>query len=252
MYRYYIGIALGCSLLGYGDETNVLMRALSRPEEADVAMDGSSISEVAPGETFETALSFAVSTYDIILRRWGDTNTFPCFHVTLVFLHHVSQFPAAMTHIEKSYPWKLTAVMLNFLLQSTNSLELRIDSEEFPGPQKNQPPRPLPEDHALNGLIFAQDYFPSSWFIDDKTDDDEKSIEFASMMDDRRERILWLGRRLATSGKWLIWHDESRQFSVPEKYNVELANVPAPGDIAEQVPLETKREDGEETLADAP
>ncbi|KAF4963374.1 hypothetical protein FSARC_8624, partial [Fusarium sarcochroum] len=39
---YFIGISTGCSLLGYGAESNVLMRAMSRkPEESDVAMDGS-------------------------------------------------------------------------------------------------------------------------------------------------------------------------------------------------------------------
>ncbi|KAJ4241531.1 hypothetical protein NW757_012230 [Fusarium falciforme] len=46
---YYIGIALGRSLLGYGSESNVLMRASSKNrDETDLAMEGSSISEAGP------------------------------------------------------------------------------------------------------------------------------------------------------------------------------------------------------------
>lgn len=217
---YHIGIALACSLLGYGYETNVLMQAIARPEETDVPMSGNSVPEVTPDEKFEQALDFSARSYTIILSRWGDLNTLPCVHVTMVFLHHMSRIPAAMVHIEGKFPWKLTALMLNTLLQGES--EMRIDQETFPGPQKNQQPRPLPEDHALNGLLYAQEYFPSNWFSDEKTDDDERYLEFASMMDDRRERILWLGRRLANLTRWLTWDEAQRKFGVAEKWDVEL------------------------------
>ncbi|RMI89612.1 hypothetical protein CDV36_016652, partial [Fusarium kuroshium] len=53
---YHIGISLGCCLLGYGAESNVLMRALSqKPEEIDVA------AEANPDETFKQALGYRIA-----------------------------------------------------------------------------------------------------------------------------------------------------------------------------------------------
>ncbi|KAF4978766.1 hypothetical protein FZEAL_4911 [Fusarium zealandicum] len=222
---YYIGISLGCSLLGYGTDSNVLMRATSKkPDETDVAMGGSTISEAVPDETFGLALAFAVRIIETALRRWGDTNTLPFIHTTLVFINHLSRFPGAISHIEKAYPWKLTALMLNSLLVSCrHGYEVHTG---FRCPEKDDLPRPLPEDFAMRGLIYAEDYHPSDWFKNDKIDEDEKYFELPSMVEERKDRVLSLGCKIATPGTWLIWNEDSRQFSVPEKYNVELEDVP--------------------------
>ncbi|KAI9172344.1 SMG-like protein 1 [Paramyrothecium foliicola] len=220
---YFIGIAIGCLLLEYGTDSNVLMRAMSqRPDETDVTMDNSTITEQGPGETFTKALSFSMKIYEIVIRRWGDVNTFPYLHTTFVFLAHMASYPAAMAHLEKEFPWKLTAVMLNFLMQSCEATS-RIESPDFPRPPKNEIPRPLPEDYAMRGLIYAEEYFPNDWWLNnDKIDEDEKYFELASMVGDRRERILWLGRKIARCGKWLIWKDEERKFDVVSEYDVQL------------------------------
>ncbi|KAI0968481.1 hypothetical protein F4678DRAFT_464548 [Xylaria arbuscula] len=65
----------------------------------------------------------------------------------------------------------------------------------FPG-ESNDPPGPVPEDFALEGLIFVDQYYPWHWFANDKIDDDEKYFEMASMTDIRKERILWPQDRL--------------------------------------------------------
>ncbi|KPM35382.1 hypothetical protein AK830_g11185 [Neonectria ditissima] len=222
---YFIGIALGCSLLGYGAESNVLMRAMSqRPDETDVAMDGSSILEAPPSDTFSKSLSFAVRTYEIVICRWGDTNILPFIHTTLVFINHMTSYPAAMSYLEGEYPWKFTAVMLNYLI-TTCGFEPRMDGE-FPGPQKDEAPRPLPEDYAMRGLTYAEDYHPKGWFINEKIDEDEKYFELASMVDERKERILYLGHKIAAKGKWLTFDADTRLFSVTSKYEVELDEVP--------------------------
>ncbi|KAF5025707.1 hypothetical protein F66182_2212 [Fusarium sp. NRRL 66182] len=217
---YYIGISLGCSLLGYGAESNVLMRAMSKkPEETDVAMDGSTISETSPDETFNTALAFAVRTIETVVRRWGDTNTLPFLHTILVFMSHMTRYPAAISHLEKAYPWKLTCLMLNSLLVSCEP-GYEVQSH-FRLPEKEQLPRPLPEDFAMRGLLYSEDYFPNEWFQNEKIDEDEKYFELASMSEERKDRILSLGCKIATSGTWLLWDEQTRQFSVPEKYEVE-------------------------------
>jgi len=214
-----------CSLLGYGAESNVLMRAISKkPEETDVPMDGSTIPENTPDETFNLALTFAIDTIEIVLRRWGDTNTLPFLHTILVFMNYMTQYPAAISHLEEKYPWKLTSLMLNSLLGSQEpGNEVK---SQFHLWQDDQHPRPLPEDFALRGLLYSEDYFPNDWFQNDKIDEDEKYFELPSMSEKRKDRILSLGCKIATSGSWLIWNDDTCKFTVPDKYDVQLDNIP--------------------------
>jgi hypothetical protein len=64
--------------------------------------------------------------------------------------------------------------------------------------------RPFPEDFALRGLLWTEDYFPTEWFTNEKIDEEEKYHERASMTAQRKERILWLAVRIAR-----ITHDHS-------------------------------------------
>ncbi|KAH7316711.1 hypothetical protein B0I35DRAFT_451624 [Stachybotrys elegans] len=222
---YYMAISLGCLQLEYGSESNVLMKAMSlRLEEGDVAMKEDATSESDEEKTFREAQIFANHTYSIIIRRWGDMNTLPFLHATLAFMHHMTAFPAAMAYLEADFHWKLTAVMLNFLKKSCK-FQPRMDGTEFPGP-KNELPRPLPEDYAMRGLVYTQEYFPANWFDNDKIEEDERYFELPSMVDERQERILWLGRQIARPGKWLTWDAESGEFGVNSDYDVELEEAP--------------------------
>ncbi|CEI40966.1 unnamed protein product [Fusarium venenatum] len=222
---YYIGISLACSLLGYGAESNVLMRALSKkPEETDIPMDGSIISEASPDETFGLALQFAVETISVVLFRWGDTNTLPFVHTIMVFMNYMTRYPAAISHLEEKYPWKLTCFMLNSLLTSSEpGYEVK---DRFQVWEEDQHPRPLPEDFAMRGLLYSEDYFPNGWFQSDKVDEDEKYFELASMSEQRKDRILSLGCRIATSGNWLIWNEDTNKFSIPTRYDVDIPGLP--------------------------
>jgi hypothetical protein len=74
-------------------------------------------------------------------------------------------------------------------------------------------PRPLVEDFAMRGLLWADRYFPQTWFAHEISDDD-KWFEMASFMDERRMRCLWLGVRIAKHQKWIKSDAESRAFSV--------------------------------------
>lgn len=58
--------------------------------------------------------------------------------------------------------------------------------------------RPLPEDFAMRGQLFIHGDFPRTWFTDVTIDDDECTVDLASMAQSRIERILWLAFRIST------------------------------------------------------
>lgn len=96
---------------------------------------------------------------------------------------------------------------------------------------------PLFEDWSLHGLIWTEGIFPTQWssmVSVDAIEYDELMVEFASstnvqeewrMRDQResvtkirKERILWLGRKLALCGKWITYHEETQTFTVSPEY----------------------------------
>ncbi|KDN65893.1 hypothetical protein CSUB01_11167, partial [Colletotrichum sublineola] len=214
---YFIAIALGCAMLEYGSESNSVMMAIktSCTDDVDVQMGEPETSVTS--QRFLDALDFAARTHDIVFRRFADSNVNPYLHVTLSFLYHMSHFPTAMGYIETRMPWKHISFMLSALLRGCASVD-RINLEDFPRPN-NGTPRPLPEDFAQRGLLWVDGYYPHDWFAS-KLDDDEKYFEVASMTEEREERCLWLGCRLASWGNWLIYDKFARRFRVPPQYNI--------------------------------
>ncbi|KAK3312484.1 hypothetical protein B0H66DRAFT_525552 [Apodospora peruviana] len=222
---YYIGLANCCAIVGYGSEGNPIYNAIKQvraDEPQDQFMMGSEITPTVPEELAE-ALSLANRTHDVVLRRFGDLNILPYLHVTLAFVYHLSYYPEALAYLAPEFPWKLTALMLNTLLGTIQNYS-RIESIRFPEFEKGKGelPRPLPEDYAMRGLLWVDMYFPSDWFSNDKIDDDEKYFEAASMSEERKERVLYLGCRIAARGKWLRYDSESHQFSVSAQYDIEM------------------------------
>lgn len=116
-------------------------------------------------------------------------------HTMLVFLDHMTRYPDAIEHLEDEIPWKLTAMMVNFPLSSSRLQPYG----EFPGL------RPLPEDIAMRGLLYVEHYFLESWFKMGEIDEEIESFELDSVSDDRKKRILYLGYKIASFGKWLTW-----------------------------------------------
>lgn len=217
---------MSCLLLGYGDKSSVLMQAFSIPsgddDDENEEPPSNDADAIALSESkFESAISFAEMTYDIVIRRWNDKNTLPFLHTILAFYFAMSKRPEAMELVEDGFPWKLASLRLNYLLK-TCEFPPRIDTTDFPGPEKKEPPHPLPEDYAMYGLIYTLTYFPQGWFNNDKIEADEKYFERPSTMLKRCERILWIARMLARQEKWLLWDEGTEMFSVTEKYDVEI------------------------------
>jgi hypothetical protein len=289
-----MGIANICAVTGYGDEHNPIAAALKafsrlrpsntagtdaqdhQPTQQETTASETTSSKTTPATAPNTkqlpdALRLLAGTYDIVCRRFGDPNILPFLHVSLVFVHHLTFCPDAMAHVAPHFPWKLTAFMLNTLLNGSSSaaaasaapnvsmqspaagLARLLESQQFPGSgsgsgkevkeeevkkegggekEKSTPAipvarrrRPLPDDFAMQGFPWVEKYFPDGWFVtEDRIDDDEKYFELASMVEERRERVVWLGCRIAEreGGRWLRFDKEAKQFAVNPAYEVEL------------------------------
>ncbi|KAK1465247.1 hypothetical protein CTAM01_17058, partial [Colletotrichum tamarilloi] len=108
---YHISIVLNCALLEYGSESNPIMRIIKqgRGDEGDMAVsDTPNFDErqTVPTQRLNDALEFISRAHRAVFGLTGDEMAYPYLHVTLVFLHHMSQFPDAMAYIEEKMPWK--------------------------------------------------------------------------------------------------------------------------------------------------
>ncbi|KAK7962569.1 uncharacterized protein PG986_003394 [Apiospora aurea] len=221
---YFIAISNCCALLSWGKNSFIYQTIRpKRPKESVEEFNTREIpdpSEQRNAKRLEETRHLVEGTFSKVFPRFSDPNILPFLHSTLVFYRFMISYPSAMELLEATFPWKMVSMLLNSLLPSCRGHE-RIQSNEFPRPVK-QLPRPLPEDFALRGLLWAEKYYPSDWFSNDKVDDDEKYFEVASMTDERKERVLWLGVSIARHGKWLLYDDELRQFSVPSRFEQEI------------------------------
>lgn len=197
---------------------NVLMTAILPESDRDTFMENTTEDKPTPSDAFNEASEFAEECDAIISRRYGDPNVLPYLNVRLSFMKFIAGNEAAIAYIEQMFPWTLVASMLNSLSINFQNFT-RIESEEFPRPSD----RPLPEDWSLRGLLWTDKLFPSDWYTSDNVDDDEKTFELASMTEQRKERVLWLGYHLALKGKWLTYDKESKQFNVTPGFQKEYS-----------------------------
>ncbi len=85
---------------------------------------------------------------------------------------------------------------------------------------------------VLELLPHRLPYFPNTWFTASKIDDDEKYVELGSKMEERKERILWLGRHIARAGKWLTYNAAVHQFDMATVSEIEpIPPVPEGADL---------------------
>lgn len=96
----------------------------------------------------------------------------------------------------------------------------RIESDAFP----RLSDRPFPEDWSLRGFLWTTDLFPDIWFGSgsELSDDDEKLFELLSMVEYRRERVLWLGWKIASYGRWLKYDSTSKTFKATPEFSMKL------------------------------
>ncbi|KAI9743392.1 MAG: hypothetical protein M1818_003239 [Claussenomyces sp. TS43310] len=215
---YYFSISDCQALIGYSSSNNQLMRALSGSRSSDLT--GTEKRDVVVADSaldvrvFEMSLTLFNLTASIILDRPTDPNVLSFVHCTLVFVYYISEFSAAFAIIETGFPWQLLATLLNSLL-NTHKDYARIESENIPTPAKDDF-RPFPEDFAMRGLFWTQNYYPKAWF-DNKNIDDENQYKDEASVDSefRPERVLWLGCRLASRVDCINYTSIEHKFFIP-------------------------------------
>ncbi|KAI1821421.1 hypothetical protein F4861DRAFT_469487 [Xylaria intraflava] len=215
---YHMAIANCCALLSYGQEDNIIMQLIQTTQNNDSQGMDLEYEDLKPSKDFDDATHLAMGTHRVVFSR-SDDNVLPYTHVAMAFMYHLTRLPSALQYLEHHFPWKLLSIMLNRLLDSCSSHE-RILGDSFPREINGPPPRPLPEDFALKGLVFVDQYYPSDWFSNDKITDDEKYFEMASMADVRKERILWLSHKIAQCGRGLTYDGVTDRFGVLPEFEV--------------------------------
>ncbi|KAJ8062034.1 hypothetical protein OCU04_009814 [Sclerotinia nivalis] len=212
------------AMLGFASEENPLMKAIvsssedkavvssSKDKAVDVDMD-ESWDESSPSMiVFRHAQNLNNSALEIVLKRIGDPNVLPFIHISLVFIFRMSHFSNTMDLLAPAFPWQILVIMLNTLLKSYKTFS-RIEDCKFPLPEKDDICRPFLEDFGMRGLLWTEKYFPERWFLNEKIDEEEKYHEFPSILDQRKERILWLACRIADAGPWITFDSFKSEFS---------------------------------------
>jgi hypothetical protein len=168
--------------------------------------------------TFSFALDLLSRTTTLVLRRIGDKNVLPYTHILLSFLSSLAStqsFDSQEHQIGKTIfhamPWTLLCSFLNTLVRS-DLVNPRYESTDFIRPEKGDA-RPLPEDHLIRGQVWSQTAFPVDWFRESEVDDEERSIEHASTVRDRSERVLWLAYLLASYKQWIHYDSVTKIWS---------------------------------------
>lgn len=129
-------------------------------------------------------------TFTVALRRMGDKNVYPLVHIYLVLIRSLINVPKAFKLIEMDIQWIDLGTFLTTLARSV-IINPRKLGPKFPEPEQTAG-RPLFEDFLMRGQLWSELYFPPSWFHECNVDDEERSLELASMTAERTERILWL------------------------------------------------------------
>ncbi|KAL5329581.1 hypothetical protein ACEPPN_003095 [Leptodophora sp. 'Broadleaf-Isolate-01'] len=98
----------------------------------------------------------------------------------------------------------MDSASLSFFWECLNNPTLEIVLERIRDPNilPEKDEHPLPKDHAMRGLLRAENYFPETWFTDEKIDEKEKYHEVASMPANRKIRILWPTHRIVSVAVW--------------------------------------------------
>jgi hypothetical protein len=156
--------------------------------------------------TFCNAKSITNETFALVLRRIGDKNVLPHVHVMLAFL---SSFASGkyVSDLITDAPWAELVAFLNTLVKTENQIQSQsqsqtsnidalLASDVFPVKGERVDELPLPEDYLVRGLIWADDYFPKTWF-EREHDEEERYLELASTVKNRMERVLRLGYSIA-------------------------------------------------------
>ncbi|UPX21243.1 uncharacterized protein EKO05_0011436 [Ascochyta rabiei] len=177
------------------------------------------VTNLSNDSVFAKAMLLTNDTFALALRRIGDKNVLPHVHVMLSFLTTLASVPY-ISHLVDYTPWTELVTFLNTLIKSetqkTTNLDIDalISQSVFPKDNysKERDDLPLPEDYLIRGLVWAQEYLPAGW-LGREHDEEERYLELASTVKSRTERVLRLGYRLSTIGRWISYDQDTHTFA---------------------------------------
>ena len=178
-----------------------------------------------PAKSFAKAVRLWHGTCRVVFGRTRDDNILPFAHTTIVFMHYLTQHQEAIGLVAKGFPWTPLSALLNSLLQPFQDYEWII-RQEFPRQPEHDDQQPLPEDYAMRGLGWVNDYFPDDWFHRDRVDPEKRDFKTSSIKLVRTVRILWLAYRIARHTRWLIYDEELHQFQAAPKFKNRTKHQP--------------------------
>ena len=140
------------------------------------------------------ASSVTFVTFSTVLQFSDDMNVYSAIHEYFVMILEFIHYEEVMKLIESDVPW---TQMASFLANIVAQYPTKLDNigNEFPhGPKED---RPLPEDYVRQGLPYGRNYVTRAYLEEANIDRDEQAIEAPSMAASRKQRIYYLGRRIA-------------------------------------------------------
>ncbi|KAF2996075.1 hypothetical protein E8E13_004260 [Curvularia kusanoi] len=193
-----------------------------KPTEPSITEDDikPAIDALSNDLAFVQARLLTYDTFALVLRRIGDKNVLPHVHVMLSFLSTLASI-SYVSHLVDQTPWAELVSFLNTLIKTETqrddglNVSALLSQPVFPGAEGSdeRDELPLPEDHFVRGLIWAQEYIPPNW-LGRESDIEKRYLELASTTKSRTERVLRLGYRLSTIGRWMSYDQTSHTFAV--------------------------------------
>ncbi|KAI6444451.1 hypothetical protein MCOR17_011185 [Pyricularia oryzae] len=184
---YQIAVTNLCALLDYGLPTNVLIRAL------DASTKDSPMPKIVIGDEPASAKSQKTSE----TQKPSNTND--------------ENAPVATATEAKDDVVDL----------SKPGFEIPEKDDIFKLPRAAEQ-RPLPENWAMRGLVWAEMAFPADHFnVNKNMEKDERTFETPSMKDQRRKRCLWFVYQIAQigtledgvkKGRWITYNTDIKKF----------------------------------------
>lgn len=157
---------------------------------------------------FSRAYVLTMKTLSLAMRRIGDKNVLPHVHVVLAFLSSFASMPYVSNLIDQA-PWVEIASFLTALIKSERPV-YSLSGSIFSSDRDDVVP--LPDDYWIRGLLWSESYFPPDWFQQER-DEDDRYLELASTTKCRTERIIQIGLRLSSFGRWMSFDQKSHTFS---------------------------------------
>jgi hypothetical protein len=114
-------------------------------------------------------------------------------HTQYEFLFNLARHRGLLQLVQADFEWDFLMAMLNALLPPGNTESLADNHGSHKAEIDNVPA--FPEDFAIRGLLWTENYFPRDWFTNDEIDEAEDFHYPRSMTTARSDRILWLACR---------------------------------------------------------